>query len=160
MAGATGKKRAAHEVDSTETKQPRKRLKGTDKPKESIHPLLGRVYPNVQTLRAYLISKLPSSSRLRRKKLTSLGSQNAIDPSPDNEIKTRLCHLLDTTLVTSGNDGDSFPADERKARWQKWVSFSQNADESHVTLSDGHSSPFYSQSEVRDILIRTLGEVD
>jgi hypothetical protein len=157
MAGAAGKKRAAHEAELTNTGhlQTEKRLKcanGTTA--ELNHPLLSRIFPRVQTLRAYLISKLPSSSRLRRKKIASLGSDSTTDASPESDVKTQLCHLLDTTLVAFGNDGSGQAADEREARWEKWASFSQNADESHVTLSDGQSNPFYSQSEVSGILFQ------
>lgn len=101
--------------------------------------LLRHHYPQVQTLREYLIAKLPSSSRIRRRKLASLGLQ--LDGA---ETDVRLSRLLDSCLVCSSNSGIA----KDPARWEQWISFSQRADESYITLSGGISGAIYSQCEV------------
>lgn len=101
--------------------------------------LLRHHYPRVQTLREYLIAKLPSSSRIRRRKLASLGLQ--LDCA---ETEIRLSRLLDSCLVCSSNSSIT----KDPARWEQWISFSQRADESYITLSGGISGAIYSQCEV------------
>lgn len=101
--------------------------------------LLQQAYRVVQTLRDYVLCKLPSSSRLRRKKIASLGQRQ--DAS---EVESSLARVLDTTLVCSselepkGDDGV----------YKQYLSFSQRGDESYVTLSDGTSASADVQSEV------------
>lgn len=105
--------------------------------------LLEQCYSNVATLREHCLSKLPSSSRLRRKKIASLGQHDS-----NSEIESRLARLLDTALVCSHQPHDA----AQDTRWEQWLSFSQKGDESYVTLSDGLSASIYSQSEVRETL--------
>lgn len=90
--------------------------------------LLEQCYAQVSSLREYLLGKLPSSSRLRRKKISAIG--NGCE-CPDFEVK--LANLLDSTLVCS----TELPNDEdRSLRWQQWLSFSQqDNNESYVTIS-------------------------
>ncbi|KAL7820076.1 hypothetical protein V8C26DRAFT_440764 [Trichoderma gracile] len=100
--------------------------------------ILQQHYPLVCTLREHVLSELPDTSRLRRKKIAALGS------SPDvSEIETRLAHLLDTALVGAST-------------WEQWVSFSQKGDESYVTISKGIASSFGKQSEIVDFVIWLL----
>ncbi len=64
------------------------------------HALLVQYYPSIKTLREYALSKLPESSRLRRKKVAAVGL--AVGP-PGKVLTDReraMGHLLDTTLVT------------------------------------------------------------
>lgn len=105
--------------------------------------LLEQLYPNVETLRQYLLARLPATSRLRRKKIASLGR----DSVPRDSIEARLTQLLDTTFVCTG--GQTTQQDGANGtRWQQWLSFSQKGDESYVTLSGGPEAAFFSQSEV------------
>jgi len=64
------------------------------------HPVLARLYPDVLSLRHYLLSRLPASSKSRRRKLSQLGHQHLRDegtaPRADD---LELGELLDTTLV-------------------------------------------------------------
>ncbi|POR39451.1 Telomerase reverse transcriptase [Tolypocladium paradoxum] len=101
--------------------------------------LLQHVYPIVQTLRDYVLCKLPSSSRLRRKKIASLGQRQ--DAS---EVESSLARVLDTTLVCLS---EQKPKSDDGV-YQRYLSFSQRGDESYVTLSDGISASADVQSEV------------
>jgi telomerase reverse transcriptase len=102
--------------------------------------LLEQCYPFVQSLRQYLLAKLPLSSRLRRKKIASLSST----ASPAN-AETSLGHLLDTTLVATFEQADA-AKESPDLRWELWQSFSQK-DDSYVTISDS-SAAVFSQAEV------------
>lgn len=110
--------------------------------------LLSQFYPEVLTLREYLLVKLPSNSRVRRKKVLSVGRRGLVHD--DRDIPTTvnadgiLGSFLDSTLV--GIPHHSPQGDQRVARWH---SFTNQADASELeettTLLDlGHS-----QSEVR-----------
>ena len=102
--------------------------------------LLQQTYAVVSTLREYALLSLPSNSRLRRKKISSLGRVN-----PATELETNISNFLDSTLicdVKSSSKADS-------TTYTQWLSFSQNGDESHVTISGGISDSKSTQSEVR-----------
>ena len=134
-----GVKRKSAQNDASATKKLKTSAPGSLVKRD----LLRHHYPLVQTLREYLIAKLPSSSRIRRRKITSLGLQ--LDC---NETDGRLSRLLDSCLVCSSNScGIKDPA-----RWEQWISFSQRVDESYIALSGGISGVIYSQSEVCSIL--------
>jgi hypothetical protein len=94
--------------------------------------LLQTCYPYVKTLKEYLLSRLPSSSRLRRRKITKLGSGEGC-----SEIEARVAKVLDTTLVCTREKFDNVVSD---TRWKQWLSFSQRADESYVTISDAREA--------------------
>lgn len=113
--------------------------------------LLEQCYLRVQTLRQYLLAKLPGSSRLRRKKIASIGQGESC---PD--LEARLARLLDTTLVCTSKEGETQQVEAKETRWQQWLSFSQKGDESYVTLSGGPDEPFFSQSEIIDFVIWLL----
>ncbi|KAL0939367.1 telomerase reverse transcriptase [Colletotrichum truncatum] len=116
------------------------------------HSLLQQHYGNVQTLRAYLLSKLPSSSRLRRKKITSVGSSPTILAEETKQVESCLSTLLDTTLVCTQHH----PKAKLDSRWEQWQSFSQKGDESVMTLSGGLAGATCSQSEIVDFVIWQL----
>jgi hypothetical protein len=74
------------------------------------HPVLSFYYPQVLTLRSYLVARLPPSARLRRKRLLSLPQwrgpsdqeqeQHQHQRASEDEIElSALIHLLDTVLV-------------------------------------------------------------
>lgn len=130
-------------------KRVKTRAKAGNKPQSGDtvrHALLSRLYPNLRTLREYVLAKLPPASRLRRKKITSVGLQ---DSNPDRscpcpDIELALGRLLDTTIV---GFFDKRPA-KTDNRWEQWANFSQRGDESYVTLSDGSAGALFSQREV------------
>lgn len=144
MDQSVGRKRAVPDVENVQGEPAAK--------KHSIPPpsrdtpvrrdLLEQCYPFVQTLRQYLLAKLPGSSRLRRKKIAAIGQ------SDHRELETPVARLLDTTLVCASKQEDSQQDEAKETRWKQWLAFSQKGDESYVTLSGGPEGPFFSQSEV------------
>ncbi|KAL7960875.1 hypothetical protein V8C34DRAFT_43299 [Trichoderma compactum] len=99
-------------------------------------------YPVVSTLREHVLSSLPDTSKIRRKKITALGSSK--DASA---IEKQLAHVLDSTLV--GISASTSPkSGPEGATWQQWLSYSQKADESNVTISNGIAASIAIQSEV------------
>lgn len=81
------------------------------------HPAISPYYPQVLSLRAYLLSKLPPSSKLRRRRLACLDGRDAsLDRGAGGTggcvSGKQLSALLDTTLVgvsekssTAGSSG-------------------------------------------------------
>ncbi len=109
------------------------------------HALLAQYYPEIQTLRQYALAKLPASSRLRRRKIASVGLVRSAAEKAPTEDETTLGDLLDSTIVACRYHAEA--ADDH--RWEQWLGFSQKGDESYVTLSDGLKGSMYSQAEVR-----------
>ncbi|RGP65641.1 telomerase reverse transcriptase [Fusarium longipes] len=101
--------------------------------------LLEHCYDNVTTLREYILLKLPYGSRLRRKKVTSIGEGDNV-----GEVERSLSRLLDTSLVCFANQ----PSAGDDTRWKQWLVFSQREDESYVSISDGIAGSDFSQSEI------------
>lgn len=108
------------------------------------HALLPQYYSESQTLRHYVLSQLPSSSRLRRRKIASVGLDVPSPEKPGTDDELALGELLDSTIV-----GRRHPVGDIDGhRWRQWAAFSQKGDESDVTLSDGLKGSIFSQSEV------------
>jgi hypothetical protein len=110
--------------------------------------LLSQYYPKVLTLREYLLSTLPESSKVRRKKILAVKSRlqrGRIEEVEHDDLC--LAEYLDQTLV--GIQEEGLPQNER---WKQWTCFSQRADNSESTVQsgDGHGNCF--QSEVRHSL--------
>ncbi|CAH0028696.1 unnamed protein product, partial [Clonostachys rhizophaga] len=111
--------------------------------------LLERCFPHVQTLREHLLSKLPSASRLRRKKITALTARDA-----SSELEGRVAALLDTALVCSRLP-QAQKSETSDIRWEQWKSFSQKGDESYVSISDTRSAK-QSQTEILEFVVWLL----
>ena len=105
------------------------------------HPVLSQYYASVSTLREYVLSRLPSTSRIRRNKVRRVGR----GPGPLTERETRLSHLLDTTWVGA----PEISREQLDDRWNGRVPYSQTNEESNVTLSDVLGNSTFSQAEVR-----------
>ncbi|KAK2040516.1 hypothetical protein LZ31DRAFT_40461 [Colletotrichum somersetense] len=116
------------------------------------HSVLQQYYECVQTLREYLLSKLPGSSRLRRKKIASLGKDVAQSSKEDHRWIPEVSSLLDTTLVCVHHR----PQAQTDSRWEQWRSFSQKADESVLSTSGDLAGATSSQSEIVDFVIWQL----
>ncbi len=105
--------------------------------------LLNQYYPRVLSLREYLLSRLPSTSKVRKKKICSLGK--------GIEAKEKNCNLaqfLDQTLVGVLKDAGH----SEEERQQQWTTFSQqNSDDSHFANLSGIG--VYSQVEVGAFLL-------
>ena len=135
-----GKKRKLDPEDTSST--PKKKSSCSDTPVR--RDLLERCYVRVTTLRDHVLSSLPRGSRLRRKKVASIGQGDNI-----GEVESQLSRLLDSSLVCFRDQA----RDSDDTRWEQWLVFSQKEDESYVSISDGITGSMYSQSEVRLISI-------
>lgn len=99
------------------------------------HPVISLYYRELLTLRQYLLSHLPVSSKLRRRRIASLASSSA-EP-------TSLANLLDSTLV--GVLKQSTPKVDSE-RQRDYRAFTQSQSRSILVSTDtGATSP---QSEV------------
>lgn len=115
---------------SIASRDARKRLKtGYDEGASTLvgHPTLCLYYHRVMTLRHFLLASLPPTSRIRRRKIASIGRNE-----PILEEERCLASLLDYTLVCAVSDESSIP---KKPLEKDFVSFSQQAN-----LSTGSSN--------------------
>ena len=145
MAGKRKRKRSGIGPGADiEGNQKRQRTSGLLSGKEPVvkQALLNQYYQRVHSLREYLLSRLPTSSKIRRKKIISLGRKVA-----DKEKDQKLAQFLDQTLVgVSKETGHS-----EEERQQQWIAFSQNADDSHLANLSGVG--VYSQAEVGFLIL-------
>jgi hypothetical protein len=86
----------------------RKRAPDSD-PASVDHLVLRCFYPALCTLRQHLLSCLPTASRSRRRRLSTLGSQN----HGEDETDVELAKLLDSTLVGVPRHVDAANTTER-----------------------------------------------
>ncbi|KAI1090412.1 hypothetical protein F5B19DRAFT_325758 [Rostrohypoxylon terebratum] len=100
---------------------------------QAQHAVLNQFYPQVLTLRNYVLSKLPPTSRLRRRKVAAVGITKKTSDSTPSDVEQSLGTLLDSTLVGIPG-GLKSPEDHIMLGWKN---FSQRGDESYVTLSNG-----------------------
>lgn len=101
------------------------------------HPVISLYYRQVLSLRQYLLSQLPVTSKLRRRRITALRA------SPDRTNVQPLADLLDTTIV--GLLKESSPTIDSQ-RQKDYRAFTQSQSRSVVVSTDtGPTSP---QSEV------------
>ena len=116
------------------------------------HSTLSAYYPKVLTLREYFLSRLPISSKSRRRKILAIKSTpvKRFCSEQSSEAVTRrhgqiskLAELLDSTLVglPLGQPGDFAPS-----RIQHFASFSQQIK---LTAESSMVEALTSQTEVR-----------
>ncbi|RYP70145.1 hypothetical protein DL771_005657 [Monosporascus sp. 5C6A] len=117
------------------------------------HAMLEQFYPQVRNLRDYILSRLPPSSRIRRRKVAAIGKVGESQNSALSDVEQSVGALLDTTLVGIPEKPSCGSTDDR---WEQWTTFSQKGDESYVTLSDGIAGSKFSQSEIVDFAIWLL----
>jgi telomerase reverse transcriptase len=106
--------------------------------------LLSQFYPEVLTLREYLLSRLPTTSKIRRKKVLYVGTLK----DSESCANSRLSTFLDRTLVGATKPKDA----KREDRWRHWAAFSQRVDDSISTLIDLNSIGKFSQSDVGSVV--------
>lgn len=117
------------------------------------HPVLSSLYPKVSSLRHYLLSRLPTSSKNRRRKISQLGAQR---PSPNASatrvVDIELGELLDSTLVGVLSDSGSSAAREEaaKERDKDIESFSQQLPSK--TTASTFEPGYWLQAEVSEVL--------
>jgi telomerase reverse transcriptase len=118
------------------------------------HPVLSRYYRRVVNLRQYLLEELPSSSKTRRRRITSAGKRDENSKTDPNASAvaaltqgsadggTDFARFLDSTLV--GLLHCPSPA-ELEARQREYAIFSQSEERSLLGTDTG---PCNHQSEV------------
>lgn len=115
-------------------------------PVQTHHAVLSQYYSQVLTLRHYVLSRLPPTSRLRRKKVTAIGIVDKTPGPPTlSDIEHSLGVLLDNTLIGVPKESKTLEDD----RVEGWKTFSQKGDESYVTLSNGVAGFVETQALVR-----------
>ncbi|KAH7131938.1 hypothetical protein B0J11DRAFT_211008 [Dendryphion nanum] len=73
-------------------------------PTHANHPVLRRLYPELLTLRHYLLARLPNSSKNRRRRISQLGQKPPVHDTTttaidDHGAEFELAKLLDSILV-------------------------------------------------------------
>lgn len=127
-----------------------KRIKSGNGESPVRRDLLERCYAKVTSLREHVLAALPSTSRLRRKKITFIG--HSLEPS---DAEVCLSDILDTTLVCA----HQIQSGVQDTRWEQWLSFSQKPDESYDSTPDGIAASIFSQCEVnifKDLYLRNI----
>lgn len=172
--GGKKRKRNRHGHSQSAEEPPRKRVRvGSVREPGSAawidsttirHPVLSLYYPCVVTLRTYLLSKLPVSSKARRRRLLAIGScpqrrqlghkqadlrrnhTTNVDDCSDGSTDSNaaLAGLLDTTLVCGLETSCSA---QDQSRMNDLATFSQQQSKSTASSSAGSAG--CSQSEVR-----------
>ncbi|KAF4581136.1 Telomerase reverse transcriptase [Ophiocordyceps camponoti-floridani] len=108
-----------------------------------VQHLLEQHYATVQTLRDFLNCKLPSSSRLRRKKIAEIGSD--------------LARVLDSTLICSPIRPPEPDASTKDGEFKEFRSLSQKSDDSGSSLlSNGVSSAIEVQADIVNFVVWLL----
>ena len=134
---------AKRKRQSREAKASAKRQRTGENKKSHIVPLLQQYYHEVYSLRNYLVSRLPKSSKKRRRRLLHYGLQSAHDESilVDNGIMQLLDSIQVGTLKNVGNRGGLGQLDEEISV------FTQQVSETDISISPRTRQ--LKQSEVR-----------
>lgn len=140
------RKRRGPVSDLVQCKRPKLSKKSDTSESAVRHAVLSCYYPQVYTLREYLLSKLPASSKTRRKKINSVRCVGGLTKVVGENLngEAALAHLLDQTLV--GILPHEAPS--RNQRLREWESFSQRAETSDATNGSSFGEGRCSQSEV------------
>ncbi|KAI1147866.1 hypothetical protein F4825DRAFT_125496 [Nemania diffusa] len=145
------KRKRPNSADEVITKKKKKGSSQSSVGSRVQHAVLSHYYTQVQSLREYVIAQLPSSSRIRRRKISAVGVVSKPGASL-SDVERSLGALLDTTLI-----GFSKPTTEEESpRMDGWKSFSQRGDESYVTLSNGVTGFVESQALIVEYVVRTI----
>lgn len=111
---------------------------------EHAHPVISLYYPQVVTLRQYLLRQIPLSSRARRRRIASIrDDQPPVRISNDGRSGAQLAKLLDTTLVGILTESPPTCNEERR---QELAAFTQSQSRSELTSTD--TGPPCAQAEV------------
>jgi telomerase reverse transcriptase len=119
-------------------------LRGSDPPVKDA--LLAQYYPTVLSLREYLLSKLPRTSKIRKKKILGVGRKSSAetgDLQDDTDEDRVLADFLGRTLV-----GVSTYEISQEERAEGWNTFSQRGDTSISTIGNLSGGGLFSQSDV------------
>lgn len=116
------------------------------------HPVLQRLYPQLSTLRHYLLARLPGSSKNRHRRIAQLGGTPPVPPhdtSPVQHVDIALAHLLDSALV--GTSPHALAADHRH---QDLQTFTQQRSQN--TPANTFGPGYQRQSDIVDYVIWRL----
>ncbi|PBP22858.1 putative telomerase reverse transcriptase protein [Diplocarpon rosae] len=141
MAGKRKRKRPGQRWEGDQKRQKVSSSHGTEPLVKQA--LLAKYYPQVMTLREYLVSKLPSTSKIRRKKIRSVGRR-----PEDKESEQQLSRFLDQTLIGVS----TFKEASQNERWKHWATFSQRSEDS-TSFANLSGVGSFSQSELVDFAI-------
>lgn len=104
--------------------------------KTAHHPVISLYYRHVLTLRQFLLRQLPLSSKVRRRRIASLGTTGTAGdhhgpaaPGPAHVLD--LVRLLDTTLIGVLHES---PATVSQQRRRDLVAFTQSQSQSQSQL--------------------------
>jgi telomerase reverse transcriptase len=140
-----GKRQRERPGQGTERHEKRQRVSGSfNGPRGNPivkNALLAQYYPHVCSLREYLLSKLPPTSKIRRKKILSVCRNRE---GQTGECDQALADALDRTLIGVSNHSVVSPHERRL----EWTSFSQRIDTSVSTFANITGAEAFSQSEV------------
>lgn len=113
------------------------------------HPVLRCLYPEVLTLRHYVLSRLPGTSKNRRRKISQLG--RAEGQSVDG-VDSELARLLDSALVGANRIPTAASREETiVARDRDIISFSQQLTD--CATGSTFTPGYFQQGEVRPLKI-------
>jgi telomerase reverse transcriptase len=112
------------------------------------HPVLRRLYPKVTTLRHYLLSRLPKSSKNRRRRLSQLGlATPAQNDASTRDVDAQLGQLLDSALIGCFSPAEpNNLAQEVKERNRDIENFTQQRSQN--TSGATYKPGYFLQSEV------------
>ena len=147
MADKRKRKRCGSGIDTSvggATK--RQRILQNPKTKDAVvkDAVLAQYYPKVVSLREYLVSKLPPTSKIRKKKILSFG-KNFGSNREENEAFSKF---LDQTIIGVRNYQEISPQERTK----QWSSFSQRIDTSDSTFANLTGVGLFSQAEVSSLV--------
>ncbi|KAG9196339.1 telomerase reverse transcriptase [Alternaria panax] len=122
----------------------------------ATHPVLRHLYAEVLTLRQYLLSRLPSTSKNRHRKISQLGHATPAQGTSLNHLDIAVVQLLDSALVCTCSvnaDTDAYTrsTDDRE---KDIKTFTQQR--SQGTPGGTFNPGYYMQSEVVDFVIWRL----
>lgn len=121
---------------------------------EISHPVISLYYPQVVTLRQYILQRIPRSSKSRRRRIVAVRKDAGADgPFAATNVETdgnSLAELLDTTLVGLWKDISPTHTQERR---RDFVAFTQAQQATQFGTDTGPASP---QSEVGQCLLPTI----
>lgn len=135
MAGKR-KRQRPHKSDRT----PHKRCKTGEDAAASVgvtHPTLSLYYPQTLTLRDYVLSKLPATSKTRKRKISALGKRvrngkpHTSDETQD-DAGADLVKLLDRTLVCRRHGQSTAVANTRGQDFRVFSQRNEGVDESSL----------------------------
>ena len=146
MAGQRKRKRPGRECHEGEK---RRRVSGDFSANDPFikSAVLAQYYPEVFSLREYLLSRLPASSKIRRKKISSVGKNPQLSKEEDE-----LAGLLDQTLVGVSK----YKEISQEERLQQWSTFSQRVETSDSNIGNTNTVGKFSQLEVCQSCLRVF----